>query len=295
MDNCLVASQGSVKFYAKNQALIDLAFMILEGNNFSSTHQKINVYIGIHEWIFDSLPNDILNIGIQTELLYDDFGRRYVNYKYSFLPKIYEKKFHVILDLSDSNYLAYEKPRNIFFGPYIFPEYKVIYNKNNNSNKGIFYGYLSNRRSIILKNFKKYLNFTVYTKIYYKELNPLIRQSRFVLGVHAGEGKYTEWPRLLLAYLRGKALVSELLCKNLLPGVHYLLINEIINDKKLNKTFKKVTEDFVGKFSFKKFLKKIKSHQITDQNYFHINFYILILIIQILYTKIFNKANFFHE
>lgn len=294
MEKNTVINNGRVKFYAKSQVLIDLCLMIIEGNNVSNINHDINVYVGIHQWLFEKIPNNILSIGIQTEQLYDDTGKRISNHRYSYSTIFYQNKFDIIVDLSKSNYLAYTG-KNIIFGPYIFPESCVTYDLNNiNSYNGIFFGHLSERRVYILNNLPNIFNINIANGFYYNELMPLIRDSKFVLNIHNEEGKYTEWPRLLLAYLRGKSLVSENLCSELLPGTHYILIGDHIDEKKLKNVFDNITEDFCSKYSFINLLNKIESFNISRKNRFINLFNLVVLLIQILFIKITNKILFFY-
>ena len=72
--------------------------------------------------------------------------------------------------------------------------------------------------------------------------------------MHFSAGLYTEYPRLLSAYLAGKPLVSETLSPELEEGRHYIALGAQTNVEYFAKTFANFSAEFVAHNRFTDFL-----------------------------------------
>lgn len=160
-----------------------------------------------------------------------------------------------LLDLSPYNEPAYRwMPRwlrkNVVFGPKIFPSKPV--NQSHGNGKAVFYGALNKRREAQLSAHDDYT--TLGKDVFGPALDVAIAQASAVLNVHFSEGVYTEYPRLLSAYLAGKPLVSEGLSPELIAGRHYLALGVPLNTDALASVFDNFSAEFAAKNRFTDFL-----------------------------------------
>lgn len=265
---------STLTFHARSKILYDLAAQIKNGCDVSniSLNQKetINVFVGIHEFQKFPFDTEATNIGIQTEHYFDFNGRP------MWMAKNASKLINglinldVILDLSEANNYLYKtlfsyirKPK-ITFGPYIFPSEEILENSTNNKNY-IFVGSLNDRRTRILKELN---GITITTDSHSEKLKAIIDQSAGVINVHYSDGIYTEWPRLLLAYLSGKAVISEQLGCDIIANKHYQLLTPGQKPHQNNKTiYTNFSKFVVPRFSFENFLKKTLTEKIPPTKF----------------------------
>ena len=85
-------------------------------------------------------------------------------------------------------------------------------------------------------------------------LDEKIANASAVLNVHFSAGVYTEYPRLLSAYLAGKPLVSETLSPELEEGRHYIALGAQTNVEYFAKTFANFSAEFAAHNRFTDFL-----------------------------------------
>ena len=214
------------------------------------------VCIGAHKRFPGLMKRSALKICVQTEHILDANAqplwfkpRRWIR----IVINLFICNF--LLDLSPHNKRAYQwlpssLRKKIIFGPKIFPSKPVSYSPGNG--KFVFYGILNNRRRELLSGNE---TFTVLDKgIYGAELVRNIAEASGVLNVHFAPGIYTEYPRLLSAYLAGKPFISEMLGHELEPGRHYLLFGETIKVERMKYIFEKFSEEFAVNNSFTDFL-----------------------------------------
>ena len=251
----LVTQLGDVRFYAKHQVLRELILLISQGANVL-VDRPINVFIGIHHWIADSLPKNALNIGIQTEQFFDANGLKL----WGSLPSSHLKaaclKFDVILDFTELNKLAYQnidKYNRVVFGPYIFPKKKILPSKEKSSDV-FFIGVLNERRSKIISALSKQYPVKIIQNEFGEQLNRSVSQSAAILNIHFQDGVYAEWPRILLAYINGKVVVSEDLGYPLIMGKHYCALDSDIKNTDFAEIHQNIGRDFADNYSFSDFL-----------------------------------------
>ena len=233
-----IRKHGAIVFIAWHPILDQLSQEIILGlDSDLNTKVPTTVYVGIHGNPGLSWFRRGLKIGIQTEQLYDAEGVALFGLKkgsWDFNIRWGYKMADQIIDLSENNRKFYEEdiPRNIrkkaevVFGPHIFPSKKIPF-RHGGTNL-IFFGSVpeNNRRAGIIRRMKEMPVRMVPDGTYGEELYALIDQSQGVLNVHYEDAVYTEAPRLLTAYLRGKVVFSEPLDNIFLPGVDYIALGE---------------------------------------------------------------------
>lgn len=251
----LVTQVGDVRFYAKHQVLRELMLLISQNEEFF-VHRRINVFIGIHHWIADLMPKNAFNIGIQTEQFFDENGLKL----WGSLPDSYLKaaclKFDVILDFTELNKLAYQnfdKYNRVVFGPYIFPKNKISYS-NEKSSEICFVGALNNRREKIISALLTQYPIKIIENEFGEQLNQSVSQSAAILNIHFQNGIYTEWPRILLAYINGKVVISEDLGRPLIMGKHYCALDFDLKNVDFAEIHENIGRDFADHYSFVDFL-----------------------------------------
>jgi len=251
--------KGNLRFFSRHQALnqdaYNMASMITAPK---VLNLKINIYVGIHKFRKKYLKKSGYHLGVQTEQLYDEFGnqmwRKQRKYRLLRDLMIYDR----ILDFSDHNKLSYQWllkrfQSKIDFGPYIFPK-KTIDISPFSKEKYIFYGSLNAHRNEIIEKIGHNLIKIVKTDTYGKELSEKIFDHKAVLNIHYKEGIYTEWPRVLSAYLHGKVVVSEKLSSILEPGTDYILINDILKKNNYEKIFNNFNNKIIKNYAIEDYL-----------------------------------------
>lgn len=250
--------KGNLRFFSRHQALNNEAYnMSSMINDPKVLKLNINIYVGIHQFRKKYLQKNGYNLGIQTEQLFDEMGNRMwrKQKKHRMLRDviIYDK----ILDLSEHNKPSYVFLPKFFhskldFGPYIFP--KVAIKKSPlKGEKYIFYGSLNNYRDAIIEKTGNNLVEIVKTDTYGKNLSKMISESRAVLNIHYKKGIYTEWPRILSAYLHGKVIISEQLSSIMVAGKHYINIDDNF-DKNYEEIFSNFSNEIARKYSLEDYL-----------------------------------------
>jgi hypothetical protein len=253
--NYLIAQVGEVRFYAKHQILRELILLILQQSEVPS-NLSINVFVGIHHWVDDFLPSDVLNIGIQTEQFFDANGQKlWGTIRQSHL-RLLCLKFDVILDFTDFNSLAYKninKHCRLVFGPYIFPKNKV-YPSNKKSTDICFVGGINERRDRIISALSSEYSIKVIRNVFGDHLNKIVCECAGILNIHFQDGVYTEWPRILLAYLNGVILISEDMGHPLIEGRHYVSIYSDLSGFCASEIHENIWNDLAVRYSFSDFL-----------------------------------------
>ena len=203
--NFLVTQIGEVCFYAKHQVLRELILMILQQADIP-LDKNINVFIGIHHWLTDSLPKNTVNIGIQTEQLFDAKGKKL----WGSLPDNHLRvaclKFDVLLDFTEFNNSAYkdfDKYNRVVFGPYIFSK-EIKLPTREKFSEIYFVGAMNERREKIISELSRHYSVKIVKNEFGEQLNESLSRGAAILNIHFQEGVYAEWPRILLAYVNGK-------------------------------------------------------------------------------------------
>lgn len=161
----------------------------------------------------------------------------------------------LLLDLSIYNKKSYRwLPRvmknKIVFGPRIFPSTAVKHVEGNGT--AVFFGAINERREKLIAGRGDYT--TLDGGIFGAALEEKIANASAVLNVHFSDGVYTEYPRLLSAYLAGKPLVSETLSPELEEGRHYMALGAQIDARYLADIFANFSDEFVAHNRFTDFL-----------------------------------------
>jgi hypothetical protein len=255
-----IANYSDLKIFAKTDHVADICRMLDMQLVELETKLPLHVYIGAHQWIFDALPKSSINIGIQTEQYYDQNGKKLWGYRPKFFSYLLFNKFDYLIDYSSFNDLAYGRikdSKRIFFGPYLFPDQAKSYLTSSN-NLLLFVGDMSSRRREVLSSLQprqKKVNFI--KDKFYEALIPELNRCEGIINIHHQNGVYTEWPRILMAYVSGKVIFSESLGHPLVSGTHYLAIEEI--DTTTEETKKTVylnfKQEIASKYEFVTFLK----------------------------------------
>lgn len=185
--------------------------------------KPVVLYVGSHA--LEREDREGLAIGIQTEQMFDETGKQLWSYfKPRRIHKIVEK-YDVVLDLSHSNAPAYNElsedaRHKLCFGPHIFPDFVPDFVAGDEL--PLFYGTPKERRKQILKPLAARGQVSMLRRgTFGDELAQAVASSCAVVNVHIDEGIYTEYPRLLNAYLNGKIVMSEQLSRPLVAGRDY--------------------------------------------------------------------------
>lgn len=120
--------------------------------------------------------------------------------------------------------------------------------------KYIFYGSINTRRAELLKRLPTEYIAQLPLNTYGPDLDEAIANHLAVLNIHFDDGVYTEYPRLLSAYLNGKPLASETLDPSLVSGKHYLPLDDILNIERLREVYENFHVDYAQKHTLDDYL-----------------------------------------
>lgn len=270
---------GNLYIYAKHPILIDISKFIFEGLSVDKNSEiptRINVFIGIHQFDKDNLfdyPG--INVGLQTEQFFDESGKKLWGAQafHHVINGLFSLDY--LIDFSHSNQRAYASVPNclikaqMIYGPYIFPSKKIDFGSSENGHL-VFIGALSTRREILLKKLASMgLRVNSIQGVGGSEALSLISESEALINIHFEDGVYTEWPRVLMAYLSGRILFSETLSSDLVSGKHYIKIDSADHFLKQDSQAKlsiyedlynNLREDIVKKYIFEDLI-----HSIMDR------------------------------
>lgn len=251
--------RGPVNFIFRHVILGELANQLSAGLAVFPK-KRVNVLVGTHLG-FPPLPKADINIAIQTEHFYDKSGLALWN-RPSYFRTLYSLcAFDLLIDLSVYNGVHYSKipekfRKKIIFGPYIFPDFDPNFLPAGGDHL-IFFGGISERRKLILSELSRWNVEIVANGVFGPELLNLIHGSSGVLNIHYGEGVFTEFPRLLTAYLAGKPVISERLGA-LVAGRHYFDLSSPLNSKdEARQIFHNFKVEVAGNFRFGDVLRSV--------------------------------------
>ncbi len=254
-----IANYSNLKIFAKTDHVADICRMLDMQLLELETKLPVHVYIGAHQWIFDALPKYSINIGIQTEQYYDQNGKKLWGYRPKFFSYLLFNKFDYLLDYSSFNDLAYGRikdSKRILFGPYLFPGQAKSYVISKN-NLLLFVGDLSSRRREVLSSLQsRQRKVNCIKDKFYEALIPDLNRCEGIINIHHQNGIYTEWPRILMAYVSGKVIFSESLGHPLVSGTHYLPIEEIdtATEEIKKRVYLNFKQEIASKYKFVNFL-----------------------------------------
>lgn len=218
--------------------------------------QPVDVYVGVHAV---DRPTDTgrLRIGIQTEQFLDSSGRPLWRFPRERFRRRFASFYDILLDLSPLNapaydFLAPDLRAKLRFGPHIFPATPVA--ADFQPSPPLFFGSLNDRRRDLLAELQGKRPVEVAPHgTFGRSLDALIARQGAVLNLHFSDGVYAEYPRILKAYLRGKAVLSEPLSPPLLPGQHYFDLAAEPTGASTEALFRNLAE-FAARHSFQSFL-----------------------------------------
>lgn len=224
--------KGNLRFLSRHPVLDQLAAdMANYVSNPIALRKNINIYVGTHKFRRIHIRKSGLNLGIQTEQLIDETGNKMwrKQKKYRTIRDI--MRYNRILDLSLSNSKVYNWLPEIFkskidFGPFIFPTDKIAYSKGN-IKKTLFYGFMNERRRQIINGIEKNTINCCAPDTFGAKLSDEIKDHMGVLNIHFNDGIYSEWPRVLSAYIHGKPIISEQLCSLFHANQDYIDLKNI--------------------------------------------------------------------
>jgi hypothetical protein len=278
---------GKLFFYAKHPILLDISKFIFEGLSIEKSlkiSSRVNIFIGVHQFDKDDFSDyPGINIGLQTEQFFDESGKKLWGAQafHQVINGLFSLDY--LIDFSHSNQRAYVSvpisliKAKMIYGPYIFPD-KEIDHRGPEDGHLVFIGALSERREMLLK---KLTNLGIKVKsiqgVGGSEALSLISESEGLVNIHFEDGVYSEWPRVLMAYLSGRILFSETLSADLVAGRHYIKIDSVDDFLKKDSSematiyeniFKSLREDIVKNYIFEDIIHSIVNKaQLTHSNH----------------------------
>ncbi len=223
--------------------------------------QPVDVYVGVHV-IDRPLDTGRFKIGIQTEQYLDQTGQPMWRIPKERFRQRHATFYDVLLDFSADNAPAYdflppELRAKLIFGPHIFPDAPIT--PDFQPTAPVFFGALNDRRRTLLADLQAKSPVEVAPHgTFGRPLDALIAKQGAVLNLHFREGTYSEYPRFLKAYLRGKPVLSEPLAPPLQPDLHYFNLGTEPTANKTEKIFKNLAS-FAAQHSFAAFLQNAVS------------------------------------
>lgn len=184
----------------------------------------VDVYVGVHV-IDRPIDTGHLTVGIQTEQYHDRTGRTMWRIPRGRFRQRHASFYDVLLDLSADNAPAYDflgedLRAKLMFGPHIFPADPI--DPDIQPGAAVFFGAMNERRRGLLTGLQAERAVDIAPHgTFGRTLDTLIAGQSAVLNLHFREGEYSEYPRFLKAYLRGKPVISEPLAPPLIAGQHY--------------------------------------------------------------------------
>jgi hypothetical protein len=248
-------SVHNVDIYAGHRVLRDFA-NDLAACVTAPLSEPVDVYVGVH--IIDRpLDTGRFTIGIQTEQYLDRNGQPMWRIPKERFRLRHATFYDVLLDFSADNAASYDfvpeaLRRKIVFGPHIFPTTPVT--PNFQDAPPVFFGAQNERRRDLLAVLQAKRPVEIAPRGTFGEpLDALIARQGAVLNLHFRDGTYTEYPRFLKAYQRGKPVQSEPLAPPLQAGTHYFALDATPTAAATKKMFKAIAA-FAAEHSFQAFL-----------------------------------------
>lgn len=278
---------GNLFVFAKHPILVDVSKLLVNGldlDEMLKISSRVNIFVGVHQFDKEDLSSfQGLNIGVQTEHFFDEDGKKLwgVNIFYQTIRAL--SALDCLIDFSHANRKAYARLPNflikskIIFGPYIFPKKNVFVSDDENDDL-VFIGAINQRRSDALEGIE-HMGHPInrVQGVHGDDALSLIAKSKALIKLHFEDGVYSEWPRILMAYLSGKIIISEKLSSDLIPGRHYIEIDSMSEflksdpsgQLKINrKMIDNMSQDFLEKYSFQNLLLKLSiERSISNKNF----------------------------
>lgn len=221
-----------------------------------------HVFIGAHKLFTGAAKKRGKRVFIQTEHFFDSEGLPLWR-RHKWLQLLYNMIVSdLFLDLSVYNKAAYDflpkvMKKKIHFGPYIFPSHAISFSEGNGD--VVFVGSVNQRRkNIITKLRDKGTQLLIGSNVFGSELETILNSCSCILNIHFSNGTYTEYPRLLSAYLKGKPVISERLDPLLVSNRHYIPIDSFRAEEQLEEIFYLFSKEFAQKYKFTEFIKNAR-------------------------------------
>jgi hypothetical protein len=218
--------------------------------------EPVDVYVGVH--VLDRpLDTGRFKIGIQTEQYLDRNGQPMWRIPKERFRLRHATFYDVLLDFSADNAPAYDflpeaLRQKIVFGPHIFPMAPIA--PDFQPEAPVFFGALNDRRRALLAELQARSPVEVAPHgTFGRPLDALIAKQGAVLNLHFRDGTYSEYPRFLKAYLRGKPVISEPLAPPLQPDLHYFNLDTEVTINRTQAIFQNLAS-FAAAHSFPAFL-----------------------------------------
>ncbi|WP_128515053.1 hypothetical protein [Tabrizicola thermarum] len=218
--------------------------------------EPVDVYVGVHV-IDRPIETGRVRIGIQTEQYLDRQGQPMWRIPKERFRLRHATFYDVLLDFSADNAPAYDfLPEDlrakVLFGPHIFPGAPIT--PDFQPAPPVFFGALNDRRRALLADLQTRRPVEVAPHgTFGRPLDALIAKQGAVLNLHFREGTYSEYPRFLKAYLRGKPVVSEPLAPPLQSDLHYFNLEAQLTAQEIAQVFENLAS-FAAQHSFQAFL-----------------------------------------
>jgi hypothetical protein len=218
---------------------------------------EVDVFVGVHQFGV-KLPGHALRIGIQTEQFADHDGKALWRAEDPQRIAAFVAQYDLLLDLNADNAPAYaflppDDRAKVHFGPHIFPVQapKLA----SGTGPALFFGAMNARRKAVLGPMIENGLVTVAPPgTFGAELDAMIMAAGSVANVHFQEGVYSEYPRFLKSYLRGKPILSERLAPPLIMDKHYFDLRTKISASKARAALAQVGKTMSADFTFQRFL-----------------------------------------
>ena len=223
--------------------------------------RDIRLFVGSHRKFHTALFGPGLRIGLQTEHFFDDAGAAMWRRQRRWRTLQQVLRFHVVLDLSPANrplytWLPAALQRRVVFGAHIFPSHPVAAQPGQHP-WFVFYGEVNARRASVLASLTPGTCAVLPKGTYGPGLDAAIKASAGVANVHFNDGTYTEYPRLLSAYLAGKPFVSETLGAGLVAGQDYGCLGTPIGPQDADRIFATFRDGFAARHRLTDLLRKL--------------------------------------
>lgn len=219
----LTLTSGALTVIAPPGRILQQVAMDIMAGIAATIQRPTVLYVGADVLERQDVPG--LSVAIQTEQLFDEDGRKLWNNYGARRVRKMVSRFDAILELSASNAPVYsgltpEEASKIVYGPHIFPDFVPAFVPGDGA--PIFYGTPTERRKPILRRLSSQHGVEQVPRgTFGDDLTALVARASAVVNIHIDDGVYTEYPRLLNAYLNGKVVLSERLARPLEAGCEY--------------------------------------------------------------------------
>lgn len=246
---------GQITFVARHPILSDIAQTLASYDLPEDVTgvAPVTVYVGAHSFTRRVLPRG-LKIGLQTEQYLDESGAALWGRATRGRLLRHALQYDMLADLSPANAPAYRVlppwlRRKLHIGPHIFPDALPPYQPGDGPLA--FFGARNPRRDAILADLEREHRVSILPNgLFGAARGEALASAQAVLNLHFEDGIYAEYPRILVAALAGKALVSDPLGAGLVQGQHYLGPGDPLTPAGLRQAHANMVRDLTQKARF---------------------------------------------